>query len=196
MLNNGQLPVNPILNRLRAPGLMLKTSNAWQGWISRFMSRTKTILTVVTFLIIGAIYFYVYGDAFKRPVLHISHTVRPGMGGRRFNAGRGGAQGRLLPTFSLNGEYKLTSIRVVAVDDLKTNKFPRPLWELESKSNSVPVRIFIYGVPVRGMQPVIPGAAIEPLATNVQYRLYVAAGRVKGEHDFMIKGEEPQTPAQ
>jgi hypothetical protein len=154
------------------------------------MSRTKTILSVIVFLIIGALYLWVYGGAFKKPVINISYSVRPGTSGRR---GRG-APLQSMVTFSLTGEYKLTSVRVVAEDDLKTNKFPHPLWELESKSNSMPVRIFIYGVPVRGMQTLIPNTPAEPLATNVHYHVFVEAGRVKGQRDFIIKGEE--TPAQ
>ena len=97
-------------------------------------------------------------------------------------------------TFSLTGEYKLTSIRVVAEEDLKTNKFPHPLWELTANPASVPVRIFIYGVTVRGMQTLIPNTPAEPLATNVPYRVFVEAGRVKGQRDFIIKGVE--TPPQ
>lgn len=159
------------------------------------MSRKNTILAIIAFVVIGGLYYYVYGDALKKKTIKITHTVRFGVANRR--RAPAPANAAPVPTFNLGNAYKLTDVRVVALDDLKTNKYPHPLWELVSDTTSVPVELFNYGSPLRGMQPKVPGTQPESLTTNVAYRLYVVAGRIKGQHDFIIAGpEEPaaQTP--
>jgi hypothetical protein len=54
---------------------------------------------------------------------------------------------------------------------------------------SVPVKIFLYGQNLRGMQPVVPGTKPGPLEDSVTYRLFVSAGSVTGQHDFWIGGK-------
>jgi hypothetical protein len=85
------------------------------------------------------------------------------------------------------GELKLTEVKVVPLDSLKTNSFAPAVWHLISDSNSVPVQRFAYGQRIWGMRPPVRGEAAEPLQTNVMYRLFVVAGRAKGQHDFEIK---------
>ena len=86
--------------------------------------------------------------------------------------------------FFFTAKYKLTSVKVVPLDALKTNKYAHPIWHLISDSNSVPVKSIIYGVPIRGMKPDVKGARPAALEPNVPYRLLVEAGSLKGEHDF------------
>ena len=62
-----------------------------------------------------------------------------------------------------------------------------PLWHLVSDSGSAPVREFVYGQGIRGMKPALKGEGPQPLETNVVYRLFVAAGNIKGTHDFKIR---------
>jgi hypothetical protein len=51
----------------------------------------------------------------------------------------------------------------------------------------VPVKSFFYGQFIGGMKPAIKGVRPEPLETNVTYRLFLTAGKIKGEHDFELK---------
>ena len=41
--------------------------------------------------------------------------------------------------------------------------------------------------PLRGLKPAVVGVRPQPLETNVTYRLFVEAGKIKGEHDFKLK---------
>jgi hypothetical protein len=86
----------------------------------------------------------------------------------------------------VGGQYRLTSLKVVSLEALKTNRLAEPLWELVSDSNSPPVGSFTYGGRVPGMRPIVASARPAPLETNVPYRLIVQAGKLKGEHDFII----------
>lgn len=121
---------------------------------------------------------YLYmNDFFRQPPIQITPTIRPG------------ATSRLNPdaypvTFMLDGKYALTSIKVVKVDEIKTNKYARPLWHMISDSTSVPTKWFIYGQRIQGMKPSIPRATPEPLQPNVPYRLLVETKDRKGQVDF------------
>src|SRR5579864_8515942 len=55
--------------------------------------------------------------------------------------------------FGFNRAYPLTSIKVVSVSELESNKYALPVWELKSDSNSIPIRAFRYGQGIRGMKP-------------------------------------------
>jgi hypothetical protein len=90
-------------------------------------------------------------------------------------------------TFSLNGKYKLTEVKVFEQGDFKTNKYPHALWHLVSESNSVPTKAFIYGVPIEGMKTKVKKLNAEPLQKNVSYVLSVEAGKAKGESTFRIR---------
>jgi hypothetical protein len=156
----------------------------------RYMTKTKVFL-VVGFLVLAAgAYFYVYQDAFKKPAIQIFHTFRPRMGSVRRRGGPATPQQQTPPPnsiiFGLVHEYRLTAIRVVPLEELKTNKYAHPIWELVSASNSAPRRAFSYGENIQGMKPPRDGMKPDPLETNVYYRLFVEAGNIKGEHDFVI----------
>jgi hypothetical protein len=97
-----------------------------------------------------------------------------------------GARRAVAPvSFMLNGTYRLTRIEVVPLSSAPT-KPAAPVWELTSRSNSVPVHGFLYGQKLRGMlpEPSVPKA--EPLTLQAPYRLMVQAGRAKGTVDFRI----------
>lgn len=88
-------------------------------------------------------------------------------------------------TFSFDHYYKLTHVKVVAVSDIATNKYPHTLWELDTLSNSIPIISFIYGARIGGMKLALKDVTAEPLEPEVQYRLFVklADGR-EAQHDF------------
>jgi len=149
------------------------------------MSRTKIILVTLFFLLAAGLYAYIYRDAFRRPAIAISHT-RERLARRPANA----AKPTPRPTFILGQDYRLTSVKVIVLDELKAKGFAHPLWELASQSNSAPVKHFSYGHVIPGMQPAVPGDQPAPLTNNVAYRILVEAGRLKGQHDFTLTDED------
>lgn len=148
------------------------------------MPKKQLVLLLVAILLFGA-YVYYFTDWFAPDNIHIVHTIRPGTMSRRAQAKSVKTQPAVnLVSFSLDRKCKLTEIRVVPVSDLSTNKYPQPIWHLVSDSNTVPTKAFIYGANVRGLHPKVKGAQADPLEPGATYRLYVAAGDLKGEHDF------------
>jgi hypothetical protein len=83
-------------------------------------------------------------------------------------------------TFSLDGWYHLTSIRVedVPADGSK----PQVLWQLVGKSRLV--NSLLYGHDPEGMRPLLQGANLEPLQAGVPYRLIIHSGRRSGTNNF------------
>jgi hypothetical protein len=156
------------------------------------MTNKNAILITAVFLLVGSIYFYLYRDWFRQGDIQIFHTIRPKPAGRSH---RGPAAPSADPSpnvlsFGMAHDYKLTSIKVVPLSDLNTNKYPHPIWELVSESNSAPARAFSYGTPIKGMHPRVKGAEPDILVPDVDYRLLVEAGSLKGQHDFKIPGDK------
>ena len=155
------------------------------------MAKKKVILTTLLLAAIAALYLYQYRDAIRGHPIQISHTMRlrlAMMARRRPSSLSGNAP--LIPTFTLGAEYKLTSVKLIRLDDLKTKSYAHPLWELVSDSKSYPTSVFLYGRGIPGMHPKVADMDPEPLETNVTYRLLVTAGRLKGEHDFTITAKD------
>lgn len=154
------------------------------------MDRKKTFLTTGFFLAMAVLYLYVYRDAFARQPIQISHTFRlRAMTARRRTDGAD-RNFPLIPTFTLGQDYRLTSVKVIRLDELKAKGFAHPLWELVAEPSSSPTRIFLYGFAIDGMHPRVAQAEPEPLVTNVTYRLLVTAGHYKGQHDFTITNQD------
>jgi len=87
-------------------------------------------------------------------------------------------------SFALDGKYQLTSVKVVEAAAYATNKQVAPIWHLVAASNAIPCKGFLYGRPIPGLKPASPNARPKPLRSEVAYRLFVEAGRAKGEIDF------------
>ena len=97
------------------------------------------------------------------------------------------AHPRTYPVGDLNGFHPLTTVKVVLVADMETNKFPHAIWKLISDSNSVPTSSFNYGSYIRGMHPDVKGARPDPLEPGVAYRLIVVTAKDKQvQHDFVV----------
>jgi len=155
------------------------------------MTKKNVIVLTVTFLAVIGFYLYLFRDSFHKPVIQISHTIRPNPAYIRHPPP--GVDSEELPqsiNFGLNGEYKLTSVKVVVLAELETNKFAHPAWELVSDSNSAPTRAFTYGRKIRGMHSAVKGAAADPLTPNVTYRLLVESRSLKGHQDFHVTEED------
>ena len=144
------------------------------------MNRTTVVLVSIAALLGGA-YVYFFSDWFTSQRIQIIPQIRPVRSAR-------GNPGVYPVSFTLDGKYRLTSVKVVEANAYKTNKFTAPVWHLISQSNSVPIPGFIYGQPIRGMKPSITNATPRRLQANMAYRLIVEAGKAKGEQDFKTQG--------
>jgi len=129
-------------------------------------------------IILTAIYCYFFTDWFRVKTIQIIPANR--------------MVGCLIPgseaapiTFTLNTEYRLTSIKVIALKDLETNKIALPKWHLISSSNSVPTRGFLYGMDVGGMTFSKLKYGVDDLNVGDPYRLVIEAGKMKGHVDFL-----------
>ena len=124
------------------------------------------------------IYVVFFTDWFKPRVIHLFYTTRPI---EHFHARND------LPyiLFGLEGSYRLTELKVVSLDDQK--RPGGPVWHLISASNSVPIRMFTYGEHIHGMKFKYGSDEPQDLQTNETYRLFVSAGRAKGQIDFKVK---------
>lgn len=143
--------------------------------------KTWTLLLLAALL--GSVYAYYFTDWINTPRIQIIKSDRP-VRSQRFRM-------NVYPiTFTLDGRYELTSVRVFAANELATNKHAKPLWHLVAKDHSEPVKGFLYGQPIRGMQPAVTNARPQQLEPNVPYRLRLEAGRAKGEIDFQAAALE------
>ena len=148
------------------------------------MTRNGYVLIAIAVLL-GAAYVYFFTDLFEKESIQIIPQIRPG---RAANASGSGGVPPVYPvSFSFPGKYKLTSIKVVAADDLKTNKYANPVWYVISDSNSAPRKAVIYGEQIKGMRPAIERMRPEPLQPNVPYVVMIEAGKVKGQTNFFTK---------
>lgn len=150
----------------------------------------KEITLVVFTVILAGVYLCCFTDWLKEKHIGIEHAVRPNVAipSRRGNPGNPANQFAYTLTFSLGREYKLTSVKVVPAAGFQANQNVPPLWHLVGDAKSDPTRFIVYGMPIAGMKPLVTGANAEPLAYNVEYRLLVEAGGIKGEHNFKIAG--------
>ena len=87
--------------------------------------------------------------------------------------------------FYLDKAYSLTSVKVVATEDARTDKYPHALWHIVAVSNSAPIRNFRYGERIRGMNPRDSTALPEPLDPDTTYSLLIEApNNLKGAAHF------------
>ncbi len=158
------------------------------------MTKKNLIVLSVAFLAVAGFYFYLYKDSFRKPDIHISLTIRPKASALAHKDANAPDADSVNINFGMDHEYKLTSVKVVALNELETNKYAHPLWELTTDSNSAPIQTFSYGHRIHGMRPAIKGATADPLTPNIPYRLLIEAGGKKGHHDFTISEDEHILP--
>ena len=148
------------------------------------MSKTKIISIALLIGGLAGLSLYLNRDWFASNTIQISHRISPWMQNKR----PGSRNDLGMPvTFSLNGFYKLTSVRVIETAKLATNQYAVPVWRIISDSNSIPTSSFNYGSFIRGMRPEAKGVRPEPLLPGVGYSLFVVTDQdMKAQHDFMI----------
>jgi hypothetical protein len=153
------------------------------------MTKNGIVLSIIAVLL-AAVYVYSFTDWLRKETIQIIPTIRPGrVAGNPGNSD----QPPVYPvSFAFDGKYKLTTVKVVAAEDLATNKYPTPLWHLISDSNSVPTKAFMYGQAPKGMKPAITRTRPEPLLPDVEYVLMIEAGKIRAQTNFhTAKATEP-----
>ncbi len=152
------------------------------------MTRKHWTLVALALLLAG-LSLYVNRDWFAKDTIRFYSRSRPARG---LLFRRAPADSLINPlTLGFSRKLQLTSLKVIPVAALATNKYAHPVWHLVSESNSIPIKEFMYGMRIRGMHPAIPNAAPDPLQPGVTYRLLVESAQFKGEYDFV---PEPKTP--
>jgi hypothetical protein len=142
-------------------------------------------------VVLGAFSLYLNKDWFAGDNIQIHHRSRPARAGsgRRNRPVADAATDPIF--FGFDRKLKLTSLKVVPLSEIETNKYPHPICYLVSDSNSVPLAEWSYAWLIRGMRPAVKGASPDPLEPGVPYRLIIEAGKRKAEHDFV---PNPRTP--
>jgi hypothetical protein len=149
----------------------------------------KNWLLVIFLIALAAVYVIWFTDWFKPKTFHVSHTIRQ-MHFRR----RGAINTEPALIFGVEPPQEVTEIKIVSLADFEKDPETLPIWHLISDSNSPPTRDFVYGQRVRGLRPSIAGAEAGELQTNMVYRIFIKAGRARGQQDFEIGGA-PSTNA-
>ena len=145
------------------------------------MTKNGIVLSVIAVLL-AAVYVYSFTDWLRKETIQIIPAIRPG---RVAGVPRDSDQAPVYPvSFAFDGKYKFTEVKVVAADDLATNKYATPLWHLLSDSNSAPTKAFMYGQAPKGMKPAVPRTRPEPLQPDVEYVLMVEAGKTRAQTNF------------
>jgi len=141
----------------------------------------KNLLLVLLAVGLATVYVVWFTDWFRPKTVFIYHTNR--------NLRPGPARGNAMPSliFGVKPQIRFTELKIVCLTELETNKEAAPVWHLVSDSNSVPMKSFYYGQYISGMHAAIQGVHAEALESNVTYRMFITAGRIKGQHDFELK---------
>ncbi len=153
------------------------------------MTRKLWLLTLIA-VALGGVSLYLNTDWFSKEGIHITHRSRP-VRSSLFRRKRVDDSTINPIFFAFDRKLKLSALRIVPLSDVQTNKYPHPVWDLVSESNSVPTKDFAYGMPIKGMHPAVKGANPDPLEPDVPYRLYIEADGLKAEHDFTPQARTP-----
>jgi len=148
-------------------------------------------MLIVLALTLGGLSLYLNKDWFAGDIIQIHHRSRPARMGFFRRSKRPAASDTDPVFFAFDRKLKLKSLKVIPVSEIETNKYPHPIWELVSDSNSVPVTEWIYGATITGMRPSVKGATPDPLEPDVKYRLVIEAKTGKAEHDFVAVARTP-----
>lgn len=142
----------------------------------------KNYILIVIALVLAAVYVAYFTDWFRTKPMLISSSSRRVI---QTDANTRTGSGPVRRYFNLGDDfYSLTEVKVVPLAALQTNQLAQPVWHLVSDDGSDDVDSFFYGEKIRGMDPAVGGSEPEPLQPGVAYRIFVAAGRVKGQQTF------------
>jgi len=135
-------------------------------------------------VLLGGFSLYLNRDWFAKDNIQIYHRSRPARA-VLLRRKRPADDSLVNPiVFGFDRKLKLTSLKVIPLSDIQTNKYPHPIWHLVSESNSIPTKDFAYGARISGMHTPTHRAVPDPLEPAVTYRLMIQAGPVKCSDDF------------
>ena len=147
---------------------------------------SKQNVLILIAAVLAGIYVCFFTDWIHRPRIQILAQTRPIRPTR--------SSGKAYPvSFLLDGNYRLTAVKVVPLSAFETNKYTRPLWHLVAYTNAPPTQGFLYGARITGMKAATTNVQTQPLQPNSAYRLLVEAGRAHGQLDFRTSGPVDQT---
>jgi len=146
------------------------------------MNKKSAFQIVLLVVLLGVVICY-WSALSKPPKIQIFYTLHGRRAPRPADASANPP--RLEVAFGMDQPYELTSIKVVPLVEWTTNKEAHPLWHLTANPHSSPVKAFLYGQNLEGMESV-SGANAETPATNVDYLLLIEAGRRRGECGFKL----------
>lgn len=136
----------------------------------------KSWTLIAAAVVLGAWYVYSFSDFGRHRPIQITVASRP--------FAPNASPGDVLPlVFGLDSDRALTEISVF-LPTTNNGSAPDILWKLQSKKGSTPVRGFLYGEAIGGMESV-GTTAPKPLQPGVTYRVEVAEGRSRGGLDFV-----------
>jgi hypothetical protein len=136
----------------------------------------RTLILIVSAIVLFAAYAYFFTDWFDRKHIQISYRAFPD---RRADPTKVATL-----TFYLDKEYPVTSLKFFRNDEVATNKYPVPIWHLVCASNAAKVTEFEYGRVIRGMKPANARTRAPELVPDQSYKVVVEAGKVAGEKTF------------
>lgn len=155
-----------------------------------FMTRKQWTLIALA-VVLGGFSLYLNRDWFVGDNIQIHHRSRPARASM-FRRRRPVRKSATEPVyFAFDRKLKLTSVKVIPLSEIETNKYPRPIWYLVSDSNSIPIADLTYGMRIRGMHPAVKGATPDPLQPGVRYRLLIEAGKLNAHEDFTAVASTP-----
>jgi hypothetical protein len=138
------------------------------------MQKREIFWIAVLLSVIGA-YYHFFGGRFAQKPISIHASLRPSWR----------TESPVYPVyFTLNDDLKITSVKVVPLDDGELDPKAIPSWNLVSESNSVPTRAFFYGQQIKGMKPALANVQPDALTPGVIYRITLQAGKLTAERDF------------
>src|SRR5512136_791840 len=104
------------------------------------MTKNGIALSVVA-VILAVVYAIYFTDWFTTRSIQIYPTIRPSQVSA---IPRDQGMAPVYPvSFAFDGKYRLTMVKVVVEQDLKTNKYPQALWHLVSDIGSPPLKMII-----------------------------------------------------
>ena len=137
--------------------------------------QTKFLIGVA--LVMGYLYIIYFTTWFSRKTIQIDAAPR---------ALPSGSTDPVFPmAFRLDQAYKLTSVKVFALKEKQISRYDKPVWQLTSSTNSAPIRGFVYGQSIQGMES-DSKVPLQKLKPNVRYRMLLEARRGTGERDFLM----------
>src|SRR5688500_12928341 len=103
----------------------------------------RAALLSLTVLVLGAVYVLKFTDFFAEKNIRILFRTRGNAAFFGFD----------------NREYSLNSVKVFRTEEVTTNKYARPVWQLVSASDkgSAPISDLTYGEAIAGMKEAVAG---------------------------------------